>query len=153
MAGCITQDYKDIISGMIQQEMEKEVMLALVKAIPLCEQQRGVTPARREVTRKVPEPWGIEPVYIDAGGRERTVSSPSALVKELGLPMSGIQCDPSGVKCKAMSTIDILRIHGYTVSGNGEPRKAAEGGKKLTVYHPDAPTMPQPEKAPPKKGK
>ena len=137
MSSCITEDYKSILTGLIEQETEKSVLLSIVGAIPLC--QPAAPPSmREEKKRALPSLWGLEPVYVDAKGKKTTHSSPSALVKVLGLPMSGIQCDPAGKKCRALSAIDILRIQGYTVSGNGEPRKAAEGGKKLTVYHPDA---------------
>lgn len=135
MAGCITADYKDIIMNMIDEEKSKEILLAVVDSIPLCE----VAPAAvaKEKVRRTPEPWGIEPVYVDAKGKKTTYSSPSALVKDLGLKMSGIQCDAEGQACKAMSVVEILRINGYTVTGNGEePKKAGEGGKKMTVYHP-----------------
>lgn len=140
MAGCITEDYKSIVKGLIDQDTEKAIVMAVVEAIPLCKDV-SVIPARAVAeakARKVPTPWGIEPVYIDAKGKRTTFSSPSALVKHLDLPMSGIQCDPEGVKCKAMSVVEILRINGYTVTGDGEPKKAAEGGKKMTVTHPGA---------------
>lgn len=138
MAGCITSDYKGIVLGLIDQETEKEIIRAVVSSIPLCEAKMIVPEAREVAKRHVPTPWGLEPIYIDAKGKKEKFSSPSALVKHLGLPMSGIQCDAEGKKCKAQSAVDILRIHGYTVSGDGEPKKAAEGGKKLTVYHPEA---------------
>jgi len=139
MAGCITEDYRSIVRGLIDQDTEKAIIMAVVEAIPLCKDV-GVTPraVAEAKARKVPIPWGIEPVYIDEKGKQTTFSSPSALVKHLDLPMSGIQCDPEGVKCKAMSVVEILRINGYTVTGNGEPKKAAEGGKKMTVIHPEA---------------
>ena len=138
MAGCITEDYKGILVGLIDQDTEKAILSAIIGAIPLCEE---IKPTREVVAkaRRVAEPWGIEPVYIDEKGKEVSFSSPSALLKQLDLPLSGIQCDPEGTKCKALSVVEILRIHGYTVSGNGEPKKAAEGGEKMTVYHPKAP--------------
>lgn len=141
MAGCITQDYKDILVGLIDKDTEKVILSAIVGAIPLCEKipAAAIPAAVREAKRKVPEVWGIEPVFVDEKGKKTTFSSPSALVKHLGLKMSGIQCDEEGKSCKAMSVVDILRINGYTVSGNGEPKKAAEGGKKMTVFHPKAP--------------
>ena len=138
MPGCITEDYKDMLAGLVAQELKAEPLIAVIKAIPLCEAAKPAREAVEHAARAVPAAWGIEPVYIDAKGKKETFSSPSALVKHLGLKMSGIQCDAEGKSCKASSAIDILRIAGYTVSGNGEPRKAAEGGKKLTVYHPEA---------------
>jgi len=139
MAGCITQDYKDILVGLIDRETEKVILSAIITAIPLCEQVTPTPAAVREAkARKVPTPWGIEPVYVDEKGKETSFSSPSALIKHLNLPLSGIQCDPEGTKCKALSVVEIMRVHGYTVEGNGEPKKAAEGGVKMTVYHPKA---------------
>ena len=138
MPGCITQDYKDLLVGMISTDVTMDILSAVVKGVPLCAAPTTATAEGARAARKVPEPWGIKPVYVDAKGKKTTYDSPSSLVKELGLKMSGIQCDAEGKVCKASSAIDILRIAGYTVSGNGEPRKAAQGGEKLTVIHPDA---------------
>jgi len=139
MGSCITSDYKIILTNFIQQEMKYELLSEFVNAIPVCEVAGPAPAAVAEAKkRRVPEPWGIEPVFVDAKGKKTTFSSPSALVKHLDLPMSGIQCDVEGKKCKAMSAIEILQIHGFVVSGNGEPKKIGEGGTKLTVYHPKA---------------
>ena len=138
MAGCITEDYKGILVGLIDQETEKAILSAIVGAIPLCKDIVAPRAVAEAKARKVPEPWGIEPVYIDEKGKSTTFSSPSALMKHLDLPLSGIQCDAEGQKCKVQSVVEIMRIHGYTVSGNGEPKKAAEGGTKMTVTHPKA---------------
>jgi hypothetical protein len=137
---CISEEYRQILVNLVDQNTPKDVLMALVKGIPACTAPtaEAVEKAKEEAKRKVPEIWGIEPIYVDENGKSQTFSSPSALVKHLNLPMSGIQCDIEGKKCKASSAIDILRVHGYTVSGDGEPRKKAQGGTKLTVYHPDA---------------
>jgi hypothetical protein len=140
MPGCITEDYKGILAGLIDKDTEKVILSAIVESIPLCaEVKPGPAVVAAAKARKVPEVWGIEPIYVDEKGKKTTFSSPSALLKHLDLPLSGIQCDTEGKACKAMSVIEIMRIHGYTVSGNGEPKKAAEGGTKMTVYHPKAP--------------
>lgn len=139
MAGCITQDYRDILVTMISADVEKSALLSLIQHLPLCEVAKPPKEEVERAKRAVPEVWGIEPIYFDENGKETKFSSPSALVKALGLEVSGIQCDVEGKKCKAMNVVDIMRIHGYTVSGDGEPRKAAEGGEKLTIYHPNAP--------------
>jgi len=139
--GCITDDYKQIILQMLKDEAEKAVVTGFVTYIPLCP---AAGPSGEEVARakrNVPEIWGIEPTYVDDKGKETTFSSPSALVKHLGLKVSGIQCDTEGKSCKAQSVVEIIRIAGYTVSGDGEPRKKSEGGEKLTVFHPEAPQM------------
>lgn len=140
MQGCITQDLKDFIVGLVMDELGGEPLVKVIKALPLCpaDVMKPAREAVERVKRSVPAAWGLEPVYVNAAGKKKTFSSPSALIQDLGLKMSGIQCDAEGKACKASSAIDILRIAGYTVSGDGEPRKAAEGGKKLTVYHPDA---------------
>lgn len=139
MSGCITQDYKDIIVGLVNADTAKEMMGAIITAIPLCKDDLPAATVREIKTRKVPEPWGIQPVYMDETGRETTFSSPSALVKHLGLPVSGIQCDAEGTKCKASSVVEIMRINGFIVEGNGvDPKKASEGGKTMTVVHPEA---------------
>lgn len=138
MAGCITSDYKDILVGLIDRDTEKVILSAIVGAIPLCTVAPMAVAAAEAKTRKVAEPWGIEPLYIDEAGKKTTFSSPSALIKHLNLPLSGIQCDEEGKKCKALSVVEIMRVHGYTVTGDGEPKKAAEGGKKMIVIHPKA---------------
>jgi len=137
---CISKDFQDIIVGLIDKDTEKILLRAMVSAIPLCSQVIPTPAAVREAkARKVPAPWGIEPVYVDEKGKETTFSSPSALIKHLNLPLSGIQCDEEGVKCKVLSVVEIMRVHGYTVTGNGEPKKAGEGGTKMTITHPKAP--------------
>lgn len=126
---------------LIQTTIAKESFEAIIDKIPECPsvtERAGGTSSIPGTKRRQPEPWGIAPLYIDAEGKEEVFSSPSDLIKHLGLPMSGTICDAEGKKCRAATAVEILRISGYTVSGNGEPRKASAGGKKLTVYHPDA---------------
>lgn len=145
MAGCITEDYRGILKGLIDAGVNKETTMAVLEYIPECKEQTIPGPARKS-TRQLAEAWGIKPVYVDAEGKREEFSSPSALIKFLGLPMSGSVCDAEGKTCRATSAVDILRISGYTVSGDGEPRKASEGGTKLTVFHPEAPEMPKKRK-------
>ncbi len=140
VGACISQEFKNMISYLLDTEVPKATLKEIVQKMPDCPVgpiagESGDIPGAK---RHIAEPWGIAPVYIDGEGREETFPSPSALVKHLGLPMSGTICDASGKKCRATSAIEILRISGYTVSGDGEPRKASEGGKVLKVYHPDA---------------
>ena len=140
MPGCITQDYKNILVGLIDQETAKEIISAVVTVIPLCEQVLPTAAAVKEAkARKGAEPWGIKPLYIDEKGNEHEYSSPTAFLRDKGIKVSGIQCDEEGKSCKALSLVEIMRIHGYTVTGNGEPKKAAEGGSKMTIWHPKAP--------------
>ena len=141
MAGCITSDYKTILMSLLDSDTQREMITAIVNTIPLCTAAPAASSsavAAAKSTRRMAEPWGIEPIYVDETGKETKFSSPSAVVKFLALPMSGIQCDVEGQKCKALSVVEILRVHGYTVTGNGEPKKAGEGGKKMIIYHPMA---------------
>jgi len=140
MAGCITEDYKNILIGLVTSKLPYEAIAGVINTIPLCETTvpTATKDAVERTKRKKAVRWEIEPIYVNADKEETKVSSLSALIKQLKLPMSGIQCDIEGKKCRALSAVEILRIHGYTVSGNGEPRKKSEGGEKLTVYHPDA---------------
>jgi hypothetical protein len=141
--GCITDDYRSILHNAIDGGIDTKTVLAILDVIPECRKMEAgaaLAPGS-QVTgkrRMSAAPWDLEPVYVDAEGKKEKFTSPSALVKFLGLPMSGSICDPTGKKCRATSAIEIMRIAGYTVSGNGEPRKKAEGGVKLTVFHPDA---------------
>jgi hypothetical protein len=147
MPNCIAKDTKSLFSTMIEQKLGHDLLGAFVAVLPACEDVMKVevpaAVAEAREKRALPEIWGIEPEYVDETGKRTKKSSPSALAKELGLPMSGIQCDAEGKKCKAQSVVDIFRIHGYIVSGNGEPKKAAEGGRKFVVYHPSAPGIPE----------
>ena len=137
---CLTNEYRVMLTDLVAKDTDKAIIMAILSTIEPCSDVpvRATKDAVEKTKRKVPEAWGISPILIDAQGKETEFSSPSALVKHLGLPMSGIQCDPEGVKCKALSVIEILRINGYEVSGNGEPKKASEGGTKILVTAPHA---------------
>lgn len=137
MVSCMTADIKKVLAGFIEKGMKHELLTEFVHAIPECEVATPTPVAVEEAKkRRMAVPWGIEPHYVDEKGKETTFSSPSALIKYLNLPLSGIQCDVEGKKCKAMDVMEIMRIHGYVVSGNGEPKKSTEGGTKLTIWHP-----------------
>jgi len=140
MPGCITDDYRSIIRGLVIAGADKNTLTAVIDLVPTCGKERTSSdvPGPAGHKRSEAEPWGIAPVYVDADGNTEEFSSPSALLKALDLPLSGTVCDKDGNKCRATSVVDILRISGYTVSGDGEPRKKSDGGTKLTVYHPDA---------------
>ena len=152
MAGCITQDYKDILVNMIAAEVDKAILGGFISVIPICEPSGPLAGAVEKAKRKAAMPWGIKPKYVDENGEEEEFSSPSALVGALGLPMSGTQCDESGNTCDAMSVVDILRFHGFIVKGNGEdPKKVSEGGHQFLVWHPEAPQIKEAEEKPRKK--
>lgn len=142
MPSCITSDYKSVLTNLMVQNAEYAIVKGLIDSMPLCEQVMPTTGAIEEAKkRSLPEPWGIEPMYYPEKGKKQKFSSPSALVKELGLPMSGIQCDLEGKKCRVTSAVEILQVHGYTVTGDGEPKKAGEGGTVLNVFHPKSPAL------------
>ncbi len=48
MAGCITEDYKGILVGLIDKDTEKVLLSAIVGAIPLCKDVAPVPAAIRE---------------------------------------------------------------------------------------------------------
>ena len=77
MAGCITEDYKNIILGMLEQEMEKSVITGLVKAIPICPTVGAAPSKPAEKKRSVPEPWGLS-IYSPVHGAAPPRLSPAA---------------------------------------------------------------------------
>ena len=142
--GCMTEDYKTILVELVAKNVPHDVLKYVVNSIPICPIGGPAVSAVKkaaESKRGVPERWP-EPDYIDAEGKRTHFSSISALIDKLGFKMSGTQvvCNiETGVeeKCKAASSVEILRLQGYTVEGDGEPTKLSEGGKVLTVIHPD----------------
>lgn len=141
MVECIGVGFKDVLLSMIRGDAPKPAIEGLVQFMPLCDDVRVARPpseAAERAKRRMAELWGIKPIYVDETGKPTEFSSPSALAGHLGLPMSGTQCDAEGKSCRAVSVVEIFRSHGYNVTGNGEPRKAAAGGTKMTVYHPKA---------------
>ena len=151
MATCITEDLKAMLLTMIDKKLPHEVLKTVIDTVmPTCESLGIGSPARAAVAeakskRAWSEPWGIKPTYYDEHGKSSTYESPSQLVKHLGLTVSGSQtpivCDEEGKTCKAVSVVEIMRIHGYTVTADGEPKKASQGGTKMLVYHPDSPQL------------
>ena len=148
MESCLTKDLKIVLTGMLEAEgVPRETISSVINQIPLCPvgvpRAEAVAEAKK---RKVPAMWTdpttgkiIEPSYVDEKGKVQSFSSISAIVADRGLPMSGIQCDAEGKSCRATSAVQILQIHGYVVSGDGEPEKGVS--HKLTVYHPKAPQL------------
>ena len=137
--GCITDNWRAALVGMVVKDVPKDVVVGLLNNIPRCEDLLKEEPPKGY--RKPAVPWGIKPVYVDENGERKEYSSLSALIWTLKeqdpeLKLSGTICDLEGKKCRATSEVEILQIRGYKVDGDGEPRKAVEGGTKLTVYHP-----------------
>lgn len=152
MSGCITADYKDILVDMLTAEAIPRLSIRdVVSTIPVCEQAKATSCESgaevEKAKRSAPTLWlnpedgsPIKPHYFDEDGKESDFTSVSALVKARGLPMSGIQCDLEGKKCKATSAVEILAVHGYVVRDDGNtPVKGVS--KKLNVYHPSAPQL------------
>ena len=132
---CITETTMQVLSGLINAGADKKSLLSVLEITPLCQ---GTARRVVQAPAKRGGPWGISPIYVDAAGNSQEFDTPGDVVRFLELPESSMQCDLEGKECRANSHIDILRIQGYTVSGDGEPRKRSEGGTKLIIYHPDA---------------
>ncbi len=83
--GCITKDYKDILAGLIAQDLGKEIVSAVIGSIPICtiEKPHLEKAVKEAAKRGVPGLWGIEPVYYNQKGETKTYGSPSALIKDL----------------------------------------------------------------------
>lgn len=152
MPGCITGDYRAILKNLVDGGADKVVVSGVLSGIPECPELKA---AKEGAEREGAKPWGVPVTYIDAKGKKEDAGSLSGLVKDKGLPMSGIQCDASGKKCNAASAADILRIHGFTVLQSGKEiglpgnpgKKKFEGGTEIFVYDPKAPNNPLKPKA------
>lgn len=152
MPGCITDDYRAIVKNLVDAGADKAVIGGVLQGIPSCPEIKA---AKEGAEREGAKPWGVAVTYIDSKGKKEDAGSLSGLVRERGLPMSGIQCDASGKKCTAASAADILRIHGYTLIQGGKEigtpnnpgKKKFEGGTEIMVYDPKAPNNPLKPKA------
>lgn len=148
MASCITEDYKGILTSMITTDTEKALLLAILKAMPICP---GVLAPEAAVVatkeRKPAEGWNdpvtgdrILPKYFDEKGDEQEFSSISAASKALTGKFSGVVCDEQGEKCRVTSVVEILQVNGFIVRDNGD---APVKGKstQLNIYHPKSPQL------------
>lgn len=140
--GCITEDFKQIITGMFEQaEMPRETIAAVFKTIPVCPTPTGPAPAGGGASTRSFQPKAMakrwpSAYYIDEKGEKHEADSPSKLFTELtGDRVSGQICDITTVtgkpveKCRALSLVDNFTIHGYVVRGNGEPPPPSTGSK------------------------
>jgi len=137
--GCITDQWRKLLTGMVERDADKKLVISMLEQIPRCED--FVKKEKERSERKGAVPWGIKPVYVDEEGNRTPHESLSKLISFLGqsdpeMKMSGSICNTEGKKCRATSAVEILQLRGYKVDGNGDPKKAAEGGEKLTIYHP-----------------
>ena len=122
---CIGEDFKTVLKTMIEGGTETPAIIAVLQAAPFCPGESPHTKAAREATRTAPEQWPAA-VYIDESGNVEEWASVSKLAKDgLGLEISGkVICDIEGRECRPESVPEILRAHGYTVQGDGEPAPA-----------------------------
>ena len=137
MAGCITQDYKELLKVLIERKIDLNALSTVVDIIPLCSEVRGGVPhdVTTEAKRKWAEQWGVPTVFIDESGKETPFTSPTAALRFFKLPFSGTICDAEGKECSALSLAEIFRIRGYTVTDadGTEPKKASQGGKAFII--------------------
>jgi hypothetical protein len=148
---CISGGYKDLLSSLITRDMAKNILIEVLTSMPLCEPMPAMLSPQGqqevETLRKKATPWDLKVDYTNEKGGTEAYTSPSALVRSLGLKMSGQQTTCDGVKCTAMSVVDILRLGGYVVACEDEKGltldclKASAGGKAMHVMHPAVLTM------------
>jgi len=107
---------------MIEGGQETPAILSVLGAVPQCAGDSPHAKAAREATRGAPEQWPAA-LFIDAKGNVEEWASVSKLAKDgLGLEITGkVICDVEGKQCRPESVPEILRAHGYTVQGNGDP--------------------------------
>lgn len=154
MAGidCIGQGYKDLLSTLITRDVAKNVLVEVLSGMPICEPMpHTLSPEGQkevEVARKKALEWGVKVDYTDEKGVVHTeYTSPSGVIKAIGLKMSETQTICDGTKCKALDVVDIFRLQGYVVACEDEKgftldcKKAAAGGKAMHIIHPSVLTM------------
>jgi hypothetical protein len=147
MAGCITDEYRDLLKGLSKTQCGAggTVIEAVLATIPRCDSSM-FQEAAEKAERAAPTPWGATVSYVGSDGKKQDFNSPSAAVRALGLPVSGsvvckIPKDPrEGVKCSALDVIEILRLNNYVVWGDGKDTPVVKGKTThMTIFHPNAP--------------
>jgi hypothetical protein len=143
---CISKGYKELLEMMVDRDVSKTTMKEVLSTMPVCESLPQIlTPEgkKEEVKRRAKAPdWNVKVDYTDDKGVTTPATSPSALIKTLGLKMSETQTICDDQKCTAMSVVDIFRIQGYVVACEDEKgltldcKKSVAGGKAMHVYHP-----------------
>jgi len=161
MPSCITEDYKIILTNMVQAETDKAIVKGLLDTIPLCTDipgfPGGPVEAGKRTERHMAERWPSAQ-FINAKREVSEWDSPSKLYTHLtGERVSGSVCDLKGEKCRALSLVDNFLIAGFIVKGDGEDPPPSAGtkteverahtawkdhlnatGKKFIVIHPEA---------------
>lgn len=165
---CISADFKTMILGMLDKQMEPTVIHQVVdNLMPTCESLGiGVTKADVAKTRTSPEQWPEATLYEKGGGTK--TGTISGLFKEtFGIPVTqdvvcAIRSGEEKPECRAISSVENWRDRGYIVKGNGEVAPIPSGdlsapaqtrilkdwkdkllqeNKKLHIYHPDSPLV------------
>ena len=156
MAGieCIGRGYKDLLENLISKDVAQSVLISVLGGMSICEPLPSTlsTEGAKEVvaSRAKATTWGIPVDYTNERGETKGNYTPSGLIKELNLKMSGVQTLCDDTKCKAVDVVDIFRLQGFIVACEDEKgltldcRKAAEGGKAMHVIHPAVITMKKP---------
>ena len=133
--GCITNDYRGILLGLIEQGQPKEIILPILRSIPDCEAVRpcGVKVVDEEVKRKHASNWPPFAYYINKAGEKVEYTSPTAMYTALtGKNVSAQVCiisDNGEQKCHANSLIDNFALSGYIVLGDDEPAPVSDEAK------------------------
>ena len=127
MAGCITSEYKTILTDWIHRGFEKAMLEALVESIPLCPsgQPVGVVTEAAEKSKRTMASLWPSAIFYDKEGKAQEYGSPSALYEKLigGSPSRQVVCEIEGgtEKCSPATMVQSFTLHGYVVRGNGEP--------------------------------
>ncbi|MFA5991826.1 MAG: hypothetical protein WC794_06305 [Candidatus Doudnabacteria bacterium] len=135
--GCITNDVKEHLAKVIEKGCPENAsgIKFFLDVIPECDPSMFKAAVKEGSSRSAPTPWGASATYVDKDGKKTEYSSPSNLVKALGLKMSGSQQICDGTSCKAASVIDILQLNGYTVWGDGSDIPVEKGKTThITVF-------------------
>lgn len=135
MVDCISKNYKNSIINMLNRNLAKEVIAAVITDVmPACEDvipdvvSTAVAAARatqkEASTRKAVMDWPAA-TYYDEKGKKTPWNSPSALFKALfGVsPSTNVECAivEGETKCSPASMVQSFQARGMIVRGNGEP--------------------------------
>jgi len=132
MAGCITEDYRDMLQNAIAADMAKEILGGILRSIPICESAKGaarglsgLAAAVEDAKKRSFQPgWGIAK-YIDEKGAEHEYGSPSAAFEDLFhvSPSTQIECEvvAGETKCSPKTMVMSFQSRGMIIRGNGDP--------------------------------
>lgn len=138
MAGCITDDYREILKNMVAEDIAKEVVLGMLTAIPRC--PTGGSNLKLSQRSGFQKGYG-EVIFFDEKGTKETFSSMSSFIESKGGKISGTIpaemitiCSEDHSSCRVDSSFDIATLMGYEVdlSPKGD----------IKIYHAKAPNNP-----------